>query len=241
MNGSTMDISAAAIEYVKHHRKEILDRFANINTYSSVQNPFTIFMAGSPGAGKTEFSTYFDPKVYAYTAEVPLVRIDADEIRKMLPGYDGTNACVFQAAATRGVEKLFDFSNHNGQNILLDTTFSDYSKAKSNIERSLVHKRKIGIFYIHLDPKVAWAYTQIREKKEGRKVSKEFFVDAYFESRLVVDRIKREYPMVELNVILKKVTGNKDKPIEATSYFKVQSIDNAIKLEYNVQTLLTAL
>lgn len=236
-----MDLSTTAIEYVKSHKKEILEKFANINTHPPVENPFTIFMAGSPGAGKTEFSTYFDPKIYAYSTEVPLVRIDADEIRKMLPGYDGTNASVFQAAATRGVEKLFDFANHKGQNIILDTTFSDYDKAKDNIERSLKHKRKIGIFYIHFEPKIAWVYTQLREKKEGRRVSKEFFVDSYFDSRTVVNRIKEEYPEVELNLIIKKTTSNKDKPIEASSFFKVQSIDNHIRLEYNRLSLLTIL
>lgn len=236
-----MDLSYTAIKYVKEHKKEILYKFANVEKHPPVANPFTIFMAGSPGAGKTEFSTYFDPKVYAYSAEVPLVRIDADEIRKMLPGYDGTNAALFQAAATRGVEKLFDFANHKGQNILLDTTFSDYEKAKNNIERSLKHKRKIGIFYIHFEPKIAWAYTQIREKKEGRRVSKEFFVDSYFYSRDVVNRIKKEYPDVELNLIIKKETSNIDKPIDSVTFFKIQSIDNHLKLEYNRQSLLTTL
>ena len=236
-----MPLSLESIKYVKSHKKEILDKFASITKYPSIVNPFTIFMAGSPGAGKTEFSTYFDPKTYSYKTNVPFVRIDADEIRKMMPGYDGRNANEFQSAATIGVEKLFDYANHHNQNILLDTTFSDYKKAKMNVERSLKHKRKMGIFYIHLDPKVAWTYTQLREKKEGRKVSKEFFINSYFNSREVVNKIKNEYPIIELNVITKKVFNNKNKPIQIASFFNISSIDNYVKFGYTRDSLIDLL
>jgi len=238
---SHMDLSAIAIEYVKSHKKEIVDKFANVEKYPPVENPFTIFMAGAPGAGKTEFSMSFDPQTYSYKTSVPYVRIDADEIRKMMPGYDGKIAYEFQAGATIGIEKLFDHANKNDQNILLDTTFSDLAKAQMNVERSLKHKRKVGIFYIHLDPKIAWAYTQIREQKEGRRVSKEFFVESYFNSREVVNKIKKNYPAIELNVILKEVSDDKNKQIQITSFFKIPNIDNYVRLEYTRHSLLTTI
>lgn len=170
-----MDLEQNAIDFIKKNKKTLIQKFASTDFYVPVKKPFSIFMAGSPGAGKTEFSRHFDPRIYSYDSTVPIVRIDADEIRKMLPGYDGTNCSIFQQAATIGVEKLFDYINHNDQNAILDTTFSDYNKSKTNIERSLKHNRKIGIFYIHLDPKIAWAYTKARQITEGRIVSKGFY------------------------------------------------------------------
>ena len=232
-----MTLSSEAVQYAKDHKKDILTRFADDTRYPSVKNPFTIFMAGSPGAGKTEFSNSFDPNTFAYKTDVPIVRIDADEIRKMMPGYNGINASEFQAAATIGVEKLFDFANHKDQNILLDTTFSDFAKAKMNVERSLKHNRKVGIFYIHLDPKIAWIYTQLRERKEGRKVSQEFFVESYFNSREVVNKIKKDYPIIELNIVQKYISESLSKPIQTTSFFNIPNVDNYIKLEYTRHSL----
>lgn len=237
-----MNLSDEAIKFVKSHKKEIIDKFANKQKYLPVEKPFTIFMAGSPGAGKTEFSTYFDPKLYAYKCEVPIVRIDADEIRKMLPGYDGTNASIFQTASTIGVEKLFDHVNHNDQNVILDTTFSDFNKAKANVERSIRHNRKIGIFYIHLEPKTAWAYTKIREKKEGRYVSKDFFIESYFNAKNTVNKIKKIFPLVELNVVDKKIKlENQEYPIKPTISLNAPNVDNFISFKYNIEDLLTIL
>ena len=59
-----MSLSDEAIKFVKSHKNEIVSKFANKLKYPPVEKPFTIFMAGSPGAGKTEFSTSFDPKLY---------------------------------------------------------------------------------------------------------------------------------------------------------------------------------
>jgi len=237
-----MNLSDEAIKFVKSHKNEIIDKFANKLKYLPVEKPFTIFMAGSPGAGKTEFSTSFDPKLYAYKCDVPIVRIDADEIRKMLPGYDGTNDSIFQTAATIGVEKIFDYVNHNDQNVILDTTFSDFIKAKANVERSIKHNRKIGIFYIHFEPKTAYAYTKIREKKEGRHVSKNFFIESYFAAKDTVNNIKKLYPSVELNVVDKKISSNNQEyPIKPTIRLNAPNVDNFISFKYNKKDLLTIL
>jgi predicted ABC-type ATPase len=237
-----MDLSGNAIKFVKNNKSLIIDKFANKNKFLPVEKPFTIFMAGSPGAGKTEFSTSFDPKLYAYECNVPIVRIDADEIRKMLPGYNGTNASVFQRAATIGVEKLFDYVNHSDQNAILDTTFSDLTKAKMNIDRSLKHNRKVGIFYIHLEPITAWAYTKIREKNEGRYVNKDFFIKSYIAAKDTVNIIKKLYPKIELNVVDKIIDKtNQQYPIKPTIRLNAPNVDNFITFKYNKEQLLTML
>ena len=47
-------------------------------------------MAGSPGAGKTEYSKRFVDGVKKDTG-ASIVRIDGDEIREILPQYNGSN------------------------------------------------------------------------------------------------------------------------------------------------------
>lgn len=49
------EIVSEAIAYLKKHQKELIEQYITQKGYVSVSNPITIFMAGSPGAGKTEF------------------------------------------------------------------------------------------------------------------------------------------------------------------------------------------
>jgi predicted ABC-type ATPase len=232
-----MDITEAAINEIKQRKKEIIKKFADPTVYLPVQKPFTIFMAGSPGAGKTEFSNKFNPNLFEYDASVPIVRIDADEIRKMLPQFNGRNSDEVQAAATIGMEKLFDHIQDHDQNAIVDTTFSDFNKAQDNIRRSLLHKRKVGIFYIHLDPRIAWDYTKIREKKEGRNVSKNFFIDSYFQAKDNVDKMKLLFPKIEVNLIEKELTGDAANPLRIKTKFSINKIDNYLKFVYNKEEL----
>jgi adenylylsulfate kinase-like enzyme len=79
MNNEEPEISNEAIAWVKSHQKDIVQKFAG--PYPSVSGaPFSIFMAGSPGAGKTEFS-----KRLMLLLRESIVRIDPDEVRNFLP------------------------------------------------------------------------------------------------------------------------------------------------------------
>lgn len=228
-----MSVTDEAIQEIKKRKKEIIKKFADLAIYLPVDNPFTIFMAGSPGAGKTEFSNKFDPSLYQYSTNVPIVRIDADAIRKLLSQFHGTNSDEVQPATTIGMDKLCDHIHEHNQSAIIDTTFSDFRKASDNVKRSLKHNRKIGIFYIHLDPKVAWIYTQLRQKKEGRSVSKEFFIDSYLKAKENVDKIKGMFPQIEVNLIEKELTGNESSPIRIKTSFNISGVDYHLKLVYN--------
>lgn len=232
-----MHTNELAIQEIRSKKKLIVKKFANPTIYVPVKHPFTIFMAGSPGAGKTEFSRNFNPMSFQYDSSAQIVRIDPDEIRKMLPQFKGHNSDEVQQATTIGVEKIFDHVQQHSQNVIVDTTFSDFAKAKSNIERSLSRRRKVGIFYIHLDPKIAWLFTKAREKKEGRSVNKKFFIDAYFQAKENVNKIKSLYPEIEVNLIEKIHTNNNDNPIIIDTKLNIDKIDNYINFIYNRKTL----
>lgn len=222
-----------AIEYLKKNEKLIIQKFASIDLFPPVSKPSTYFMAGSPGAGKTEYSKEFIKELVAKDSQRKIVRIDADEIRDMIPCYDKTNASEIQRAATKGVQVLFDYTQAHSQDVLLDSTFA-YADASKNVERALGRKRKVGIFYIYQDPLTAWDFTKKREKLEGRPVPKEFFVKAFFAAKDNVNRVKSKFgKKIELNVIKKK----QDNLGIEKAFFNVDNVDSYLKIQYTSQSL----
>ncbi len=95
----TQGVNLQAIEYIKNHKQELIDQFTNDAICPPQPHPISVFMAGSPGAGKTEFSKNLIKKF-----GVQVVRIDADEIRDFIPHYDKRNSSAVQGASALGVE-----------------------------------------------------------------------------------------------------------------------------------------
>ena len=139
-----MGISEDAIEFVKRNKKFIINKFVDDSRQKSFQAPISFFMAGSPGAGKTEFSKNFIRLVEksmsqklaeaGYSEPFTIVRIDGDDIREMLPGYVGNNSHLFQCAISLGVNKLYDYVLEKKLNVLVDGTFSSEKYAIENIK-----------------------------------------------------------------------------------------------------------
>ncbi len=224
-------VEEEAKKWVRDNIDFLIDNFASLKNFPSVKNPFSMFMAGSPGAGKTEFSkslikTYPDQNT-------KIVRIDADEIRNLIPQYEGCNAYRVQGAAGLGVTKLYDHVQKYDQNVIVDGTFSDYKIAFKNVERALKHNRKVGIFYIYQDPIVAWEFTKKREEVEGRRVSKEMFIESFFKAKENANKIKEVMgDKVMLYLVEKDYTNNLKKP-----YFNINKIDDFLKIEYTTESL----
>ncbi|HEX19806.1 MAG TPA: hypothetical protein ENG78_03180, partial [Acidiferrobacteraceae bacterium] len=49
-------VAQAALEYAKKHRTEMARRLTDTDIFIAEANPVSVFMAGPPGAGKTEAS-----------------------------------------------------------------------------------------------------------------------------------------------------------------------------------------
>ena len=107
-------------QYIKAHRIELITKFADPSIYLPVDNPIAYFMAGSPGAGKTETSKSFIKELEEKEPARKVVRIDVDEVRDFIPLYDHTNATEVQGGAGLGVQKLLDHVFDHGQDFLLD-------------------------------------------------------------------------------------------------------------------------
>lgn len=223
----------SAVAYLHDHRKELLERFAGDTICPPVADPFSIFMAGSPGAGKTEYS-----KTWIQKTNASLVRIDTDEVRGWFPMYTGSNSSEVQHAAALGVQKLYDYVLKKKKNILIDSTFTPYETVEENVERSLRRGRYVEVHYIFQDPLVAWDFTKKREHVEGRFVPKEMFVEALFESRANVQRIQAKFGSdVKVTFVMKDYQN--DTFLE--HYYGVNEIDGRTEMKYTKEELLARL
>lgn len=195
-----MDITSEqdAINYVKANKQLFIQHVIDQYDGNKPSKPIAIFMAGTPGAGKTEVANslidIFDHRP---------VHIDADDFRVLVPGYTGSNSELVQRAVSLAVDKVLDPVVTRGIPFILDGTFA-VGKAVANIKRAFRHGYDTQIYFIYQDPVEAWRFTQIREQKEGRRVPKEAFVHAYFTSRENVEAVMAELGHeITLHVIIK--------------------------------------
>ena len=126
-------IAKDAEKYLKENQSKLIDDF--IGEIPPTMKPVSIFMAGSPGAGKTEFSTRLIEEIMGEKGRI--VRIDPDEIRTWLPQYIPGKAQIFQKAVSDGVNKIHDYVKSKSISFLLDGTFSEFNRASQNIQLSL--------------------------------------------------------------------------------------------------------
>ena len=213
-----------------------------------------MFMAGSPGAGKTEFSQKYMPLIVndkyeklikllskkgidVSSANSLFVRIDVDEIREFLNEYQRTditagirgNAHVIQKAANEGLDILREYCLSNEISFLHDGTFGNYDTMKKIVKKSIQTGRDVQIYYLYLDPLTAWEFTKAREYLEGRNIVKEKFIEQYFKSRENVDKIKKKFgDKVKIHCVLKNSENN----VEETA-FNEQSIDKYLETKYS--------
>lgn len=235
------EIELNAIEFAKKKRREIAKKFTDINTYHPDSNPVSVFMAGSPGAGKTEFSKNIisiikeDKRSNGDPHDV--IRIDSDEIRILLPGYTGNNSYLFQGATSIIAEKIHDFALKQSQSFVFDGTFSKIDKAIKNIERSLSKNRTPFIFYIYQNPVIAWNFTQRRERAEGRKIPKEAFIEQFFGARNTINVLREKFGLKVIIFLVRKNFENKvvEKIIQITP--EGPSVDEYIKESYTKEEL----
>jgi len=215
------------------NKRTIISKFADPNTYPPTEHPLVTFMAGSPGAGKSEFVKSFKQSLEEITKARPVV-IDPDAVREFLPGYTGKNSYLFQRPISIGVDDLFSFSLKHNQNIIVDGTFSDYTRARANVVRVLNKYGVIIILYVIQSPEIAWAFTQLREVTEGRNIRKEDFISRFIGAKETVDKIKLEFKdRIRLNVIQKDYKDTKTNKQIANVFPNVKSIDECITFRYN--------
>jgi len=223
-------IRDAAIVYARANRKEIARQLTDVEQYPPDPEPVSVFMAGSPGAGKTEASK----GLILEAGGIPPVRIDPDELRENFEAYDGSNSWLFQAGTSILVEKIHDLVLKNGQNFLLDGTLANLEKARQNVARSLKRGRHVQILYVYQEPALAWEFVCAREVAEGRRVLPQHFVEQYFSARQVVNQLKEEFGKgIHVDLLLKN-RDNSDKVYRDN----IDNVDNHVPEKYSRQEVI---
>lgn len=237
MNEEELQKSERARKFIKDNEELLISNFCNKKYYPSDNNPVSIFMAGAPGAGKTEFSKNLIDAFEKMFSPAKIVRIDPDEIRRLFAECKGDNSHLFQGACSLGVEKIHDFVLSNNQNFTLDGTLVNYNKAISNIKRSIEKGREVSIFFVYQDPLIAWEFTKKREEIEHRNIPKDSFIKAFIDSRKNVNEIKKYFKdKIHLNLIIKNYKNNTEQ-IESD----IDNVDRFINKLYNENELKTIL
>lgn len=201
-----LEIVNDALAFAKANRNAIAIKYTNKKDYLPEVDPVSIFMAGSPGAGKTETSISL---IKVLGIEKKFNRIDPDDLRSEFQLYNGSNSYLFQRAVSILVERLHDKVLQQKQSFILDGTLSNLAVARKNISRSLKRKRQILIYYCYQDPILAWQFVLKREKVEGRKILINDFINQYFSARNVVNKLKEIYEN-KINIFIVERTLNEE-------------------------------
>lgn len=205
MNPDEQKLHDDAIAFARANKKQIAKRIACRDTYPAEDEPVSVFMAGSPGAGKTEASI----ELLNLFSDTPILRIDPDELRGEFKKYDGGNAWLFQGGISILVDKILDIAMENHQSFLLDGTLANIERARGNVRRALNRGRFVQILYVYQDPLLAWAFVQAREAAEGRRIPPQHFIDQYFAARDVVNTLKLEFEKdVHVDLLLKHIDNS---------------------------------
>lgn len=218
------------LEWTKKNKKEfILDMVEKAGVEPDVE-PGAFFMAGLPGAGKTEIS-----RGIIRDFKVPMLRIDMDEIAEKLPGYKPENADLFRKPATLLLSEVFSYAIHHNIDFLMDGTLGS-SKAGENIERCLKRGYSVQIIYAYQKPKLAWEFTKAREKVEHRAIKFEGFVEAYYKTINNIKYISEKYGgKIVIDIAVK---DEKNQVGEWLRGVPADKIDKILMVEYNKDKLI---
>jgi UDP-N-acetylglucosamine kinase len=230
-------IRDAALAFARTNKKERCSALTDPSIYLPEENPVSVFMAGSAGAGKTESSKELVAELEQKAPGSKILRIDPDDLRAEFPGYTGDNSWLFQGAVSAWVDRMLDLAYSQSQSFILDGTLSDLQRARSNINRSLKRNRKVQILYVYQDPLRAWEFVQARETEEGRHIPVDVFAAQYFQAREVVNALKVEFgAQIGVDLLLRPKDGS-GKLVRVG----VDKIDNHVPEKYGREELATLL
>ena len=129
-----LEIQNRAVEFAKRNRTKICREITDTATFLPEVSPVSIFMSGSPGAGKTEISKDLTDQLESSGTKI--LRLNPDDLRCRFPEYNGANSYLFQRGVSLLVERSLDYIYRNKQSFLLDATLTSYAVTEKNIKRS---------------------------------------------------------------------------------------------------------
>jgi hypothetical protein len=153
----------------KRNQVEVLEKF--FRDFPPIPHKTAFFMAGIPGAGKTEFVDQ------AIRDSMPrLVPLEHDKLVEYIDGYRPENYYNYRKAGSVLVTKVFDTCIRSGYGFIFDGTLS-HENGIRNVRKALKAGYEVYIVYILQDPDVAWELTQARELVKKRSIERSGFLN----------------------------------------------------------------
>ena len=181
--------------YSKKRRElhiDIINSFIGDVVCIEQDEPIAILMGGSPASGKSSFLKKYAP----YLLKEDLLRIDADEVRSMLPEYEGWNASQTHLETKDIVETLLSDRTIGIPcefDLIYDGTMNNTKSYKPLI--ALLKKLGYTIFAVYIDNvpyEVIKKRALERYQESGRFVPMEVIDDFFEKGKKALNKIKEQ-------------------------------------------------
>jgi predicted kinase len=215
----------------KANQARVVELFFENNKPTKSKTAF--FMAGIPGAGKTEFAEN------AIKTDRELIPIEHDQIVEYIDGYRPEQYYKYRKAGSTLVTKVFDECLQNGYSFIFDGTLSHKTGAK-DVKRCLKAGYEVFIIYIVKDATLAWELTQARELVKKRSIERAGFIATCRRinaNLLNIFETHRENPSFSFWVIDKQGKDNfrgVTAIIHGRELDSTKEIEKALKQNYNI-------
>jgi len=152
----------------KINQDKVVEEF--FKDYPPHKKKMAFFMAGIPGAGKTEFAENTINRL-----KPKLVPIEHDKLVEYIDGYKPEDYYSFRTAGSVLVTRILDECLKNGYSFIFDGTLS-HERGYKNIEKALKKGYFVQVVYIVQETNKAWQLTKDREIVKKRAIEKEGFI-----------------------------------------------------------------
>lgn len=221
----TYTVNMNYITWARQNKKSLIAKVVTSHAAKPQDMPIAIFMAGIPGAGKTEFiKRLFGPSADA-------VIIDLDEIVKLFPGYSPDKYYLYRSAGFIILDECVTYCRKKKLNFILDGTFG-YTKALENIKHAL-KRHDVVIMYVWKDPSQAWQHTKDRELIEKRKIDRKGFIHSCANVPDNLKKVRERYGENLPIVAFKRNESNDDYTITRDP----REVDKIINIRYTEEEL----
>jgi predicted ABC-type ATPase len=200
------------------------------------ENRVAFFMAGVPGAGKTEFT-----ERTILEASPDLVSVEHDKLVEYIDGYTPETYYNYRKAGSVLVTRVFDECLKNGYAFVFDGTLS-HENGIRNIRKCLQKKYKVIVIYLVQDAVKAWELTQARETVKKRSIEREGFIETCNKINANLTNIFNELKdHKDFSFWLIDKQGEPDMKrataiIHSSELDKSLEIEKALRKNYNVDT-----
>lgn len=171
--------------------KRIYERMLAVPTAGAIQEQEIAFMAGSPAAGKSMIK--LGPELAGHLPD-DAVRIDADEMKSVLPEYGiltdakrPDNASRVHEESSVLAKRLYKAAVLDGQHVVFDgvggsDSFPKTVRAAVRRGRRGPHPTKVSVTYVSADLDAALERAVLRAQEEGRVVDEQVIRDGHRKS-----------------------------------------------------------